>query len=79
MEEDARVRIVKEMLFDYVKSPSLKHIKDPYSVIRLAQEIVKRVDQGNSIWRKWDAQRDVLIIVCPVLLGAGSRSARFLE
>jgi hypothetical protein len=61
MSEDQRIWAVKELLFDYVKSPSLRHIRDPHSVIRLAQEIVKRVDQGNSIWRKWDGQREVLL------------------
>jgi hypothetical protein len=40
MAEDERVWAVKELLFDYVKSPSLRHIRDPYSVSRLAQEIV---------------------------------------
>jgi hypothetical protein len=61
MGEDERVWAVKELLFDYVKSPSLRHIRDPHSVIRLAQEIVKRIDRGNSIWRKWDGQREVLL------------------
>ncbi|TPJ27157.1 hypothetical protein [Mesorhizobium sp. B2-8-3] len=61
MREDERISAVKELLFDYVKSPSLRHIRDPYSVIRLAHEIVRRVDRGNSIWRKWDGQREVLL------------------
>ena len=37
---------VKELLFDYVKSPSLRHIRDPFSVTKLAHEIVRRVDRG---------------------------------
>ena len=61
MTEDERIWAVKELLFDYVKSPSLRHIRDPHSVIRLAQQIVKRIDQGNSIWKKWDGQREVLL------------------
>jgi hypothetical protein len=61
MGEDEHLWGVKELLFDYVKSPSLRHIRDPHSVVRLAQEIVKRIDQGNSIWRKWDGQREVLL------------------
>jgi hypothetical protein len=44
-----------------VKSPSLRHIRDPHSLSRLAQEIVRRLDRGNSIWRKWDGQREVLL------------------
>ena len=61
MRDDERVWTVKELLFDYVKSPSLRHIRDPHSVNRLAQEIVRRIDRGNSIWRKWDGQREVLL------------------
>jgi hypothetical protein len=61
MGEDERIWAVKELLFDYVKSPSLRHIRDPHSVIRLAQQIVKRIDQGNSIWSKWDGLREVLL------------------
>jgi hypothetical protein len=61
MAEDQRIWVVKDLLFDYVKSPSLRHIRDPYSVIKLAKEIVKRLDRDNSIWKKWDGQREVLL------------------
>lgn len=61
MREDERVWAVKELLLDYVKSPSLRHIRDLHSVNRLAQEIAKRIDRGNSIWTKWDGQREVLL------------------
>jgi hypothetical protein len=61
MREDERIWAVKGLLFDYVKSPSLRHIRNPHSMTRLAQEIVRRIDQGNSIWKKWDGQREVLL------------------
>lgn len=61
MREDERVWLVKDLLFEYVKSPSLRHIRDPHSVIRLAQEIVRRLDRNNSIWSKWNGQREVLL------------------
>jgi hypothetical protein len=61
MSEDERIWLVKQLLFDYVKSPSLRHIRDPHSVNRLAQEIVRRIDRGNSIWKKWDGQRESLL------------------
>jgi hypothetical protein len=48
-------------LLNYVRSPSLSHVRDPHSRGRLAQDIVKRIDWGNSIWRKWDGQREVLL------------------
>jgi hypothetical protein len=61
MREDERVWAVKDLLLEYVKSPSLRHIRDPHSLSKLAQEIVRRIDRGNSIWRKWDGQREVLL------------------
>jgi hypothetical protein len=61
MREDERIWAVKELLFDYVKSPSLRHIRDPHSVSQLAREIVRRIDRGNAIWKKWDGQREVLL------------------
>lgn len=61
MLEDERVWAVKKLLFDYVKSPSLRHIRDPHSVSILARNIVGRIDRANAIWQKWDGQRDLLI------------------
>jgi hypothetical protein len=46
--EDECFWAVKNLLFDYVKSPSPRHIRDPDSVTRLAAEIVKQIDRGNS-------------------------------
>lgn len=60
MLEDERVWAVKHLLFDYVKSPSLRHIRDPNSVSILARNIVARIDQANAIWQKWDGQRELL-------------------
>src|SRR5262245_20223635 len=60
MSEDERVWAVKSLLFDYVKSPSLRHIRDPHSVVKLAREIVRSLDRSNSIWKKWDEQRELL-------------------
>jgi hypothetical protein len=61
MREDDRLWVVKELLFDYVKSPSLRHIRDPHSVVRLAQDIIRSLDRHNSMWRKWDGQRELLL------------------
>ncbi|KRB86928.1 hypothetical protein ASE00_07410 [Sphingomonas sp. Root710] len=44
-----------------MKSPSLRHIKDPYVVIKLAQDIVKKLDRGNSAWTKWNGPREQLV------------------
>jgi hypothetical protein len=61
MFEDNRISSVKELLLDYVRSPSLRHIRDIHAITKLAQEIVARIDRGNSIWRKWDGQRETLL------------------
>jgi len=61
MSDDERVEAVKGLLSDYVRSPSLRHIRDMHSLDRLAKEIVRRVDRGNSIWRKWIGERDAFL------------------
>lgn len=59
--EDDRIYDVQRLLAEYVRSPSLRHIRDPYSLRKLALNIVKSVERRNSIWRKWDGQREVLL------------------
>lgn len=56
-----RTWAVKRILFDYVKSPSLKHIRDPHSITKVAQDIVRRLDRGNVIWTKWTEHREMLL------------------
>lgn len=60
MSEDVRLDVVKSLLFEYVKSPSLRHISDPYAVNKLAREITS-VFCGSAVWRKWDGQREALL------------------
>jgi len=61
MRDDKRIWAVRKMLDEYVRSLSLRHIRDPGSLARLSRDIVNRLDEGNSIWRKWNEQREVLI------------------
>ncbi len=61
MIEDDRIDTVKRLLFEHMKSPSLRHIKDPYMLIKLAQEIVRKLDRGNSPWTKWTGPREQLL------------------
>lgn len=58
---DDRIEIVRRLLMDYVRSPSLKHIRDGYAVSRLAAEIVRKLDRGSSAWRKWSGPREELV------------------
>jgi hypothetical protein len=46
--DSERIYAVTSMLFEYVKSPSLKHLRDPHSVQKLAREIVTAVDRASS-------------------------------
>lgn len=59
--ESERLWAIKRRLFEYVKSPSLKHVRDPHSVHKLAEEILSGVDQASSVWRKWDGAREGVI------------------
>ncbi|MDE5465968.1 hypothetical protein [Bradyrhizobium sp. CSS354] len=57
MDSDRQYAVAR-LLFDYVKSPSLRHLRDPHSVHKLARDIVTTVDRAGSVWSKWDAQRE---------------------
>ena len=61
MQDDQRIWAIKDVLTDYVRSPSLRHIRDPHSLNKLAREIVRRMDRTYSIWKKWDGQRESLL------------------
>lgn len=50
-------------LADYVKSPSLRHIRDPHQLQKLAREIVQAVDQAGAVWSKWERAREDVIKV----------------
>lgn len=52
---------VRRLLFRYLESPSLRHIRDPKQIDRLAEEIVSAVDRSSPLWDKWDATRAELL------------------
>jgi hypothetical protein len=52
---------VASILFDYVKSPSLRHLRDPHSVHKVSREIVKALDGASSAWKKWETQREEVV------------------
>jgi hypothetical protein len=60
MPENDRTRDVAQLLTEHNKR-SLRHIRDPYMILRLADEIIKTLDRGNPIWRKWEGPRETLI------------------
>jgi hypothetical protein len=60
MESERRYAVLKK-LTTYVKSPSLRHRRDPHSLQLLAEEIVQVLDQASSVWTKWEGPREDLI------------------
>ena len=52
---------VRRLLFRYVQSPSLRHLRDPKQLDHLAEEIVKATDRSSPFWEKWDAARGELL------------------
>lgn len=37
MQDEDRVRAIRDMLADHVRSPSLRHIRDPFALNKLAR------------------------------------------
>ncbi len=61
MSEDTRIPIVRDLIADHVRSPSMKHIRDPYALNKLASQIVRRLDGSNPVWRKWNGPREAVL------------------
>jgi hypothetical protein len=61
MSADKRLNAVRELLYEYTRSPSIQHIKDPYSLDVLAQRIMRTVEGPNTMWRRWNEPREVLL------------------
>jgi hypothetical protein len=53
-----RRHAVASLLLDFVKSPSLRHLRDPHSIDKLARDIVNALDRASSVWKKWEAGRE---------------------
>lgn len=56
-----RLYAVASILFDYVKSPSLRHMRDPNSVHKVSRDIVRALDGASSVWKKWESQREEVV------------------
>ena len=56
--DNDRLYVVSSKLADYVRSPSLRHMRDPHNLQKLAREIVESLDRASSIWQKWDGPRE---------------------
>lgn len=47
------------LILEHLQCPSLRHIRDAYAV-KLAHDIVRKLDRGNPLWQKWEGPRDAL-------------------
>ena len=56
-----RTQVVYSLLAEYVRSPSLRHMREERSLAKLALEIVTKLDQDSSIWKKWEGPRDKIL------------------
>ena len=61
MIEEPLMSDIKRLIYDYVRSPSLRHLRDPYSINRLAADILKCLTARNPIWTKWTPSREALV------------------
>jgi hypothetical protein len=55
------IHVVRRLVFDYVQSPSLKHLRDPRSLDEITQRIIQAVDKRPTLWRKWECEREALL------------------
>ncbi len=60
MSQRDRASAIMNLLTDYVKSPSMRHIRDTGALHRLALDIVRRLERTDSLWRKWNGPREDL-------------------
>lgn len=56
--DNDRFYAVISKLTEYLKSPSLRHIRDPRSLQKLAKEIIQSVDRAGAVWGKWEGRRE---------------------
>ena len=56
--DNDRFYAVISIIADYVKSLSLRHIRDPRSLQTLAKEIIQSVDRTGAVWGKWEGRRE---------------------
>jgi hypothetical protein len=56
-----RTQVVYSLLAEYVRSPSLRHMREQRSLAKLALEIVTKLDRDSSVWKKWDGPRDKIL------------------
>jgi hypothetical protein len=57
---DDRIDTIRHLINEHNKSPSLRHIRDPYAISKLASDIVRSLDRSAKVWQKWEGAREHL-------------------
>lgn len=52
---------ISKLIAEYLRSPSLRHLRDPYSIDSLAASIVRAVERQASAWQKWAGERESIL------------------
>jgi len=55
-----RIDTIRRLINEHNKSPSLRQIRDPVAIYKLASDIVRRMDRSTSVWQKWEGAREQL-------------------
>ncbi len=58
---DRRQSIILSLLSEYVRSPSLRHLRDQRALAKLSFEITTALDRDCALWRKWEGPRDIVL------------------
>ena len=56
--ENERHHAVRRLLYNYVQSPSLRHLRDANALSKVVREIVEAIDHRTTLWRKWEGHRE---------------------
>jgi hypothetical protein len=56
-----RTQVVYCLLAEYVRSPSLRHMREDRSLAKLALEIVTKLDRDSSVWNKREGPSDKVL------------------
>lgn len=61
MFETDRDRAVRKLVTEYLRSPSISHMRDPHSIDQLVEQIIGAIDREPSVWRKWQGKREAFL------------------
>lgn len=50
----------RHLVSDYLRSPSLRHLRDPHSIQTVSRSILKEIVRHNPIWGKWTKERETV-------------------